>query len=87
LLDEKSACLSRDEFIAALHRRNIGTGVHYRALPVHPVYQQRFGWHPGDFPIADAIGRTTISLPLSAKISDRDVDDVIIAVRNVLRVS
>jgi dTDP-4-amino-4,6-dideoxygalactose transaminase len=87
LLDEKSASLSRDEFIAALHRRNIGTGVHYRAIPVHPVYQQLFGWHTCDYPIADAIGRTTISLPLSARLSDEDVDDVIVAVQDVLRAS
>jgi dTDP-4-amino-4,6-dideoxygalactose transaminase len=87
LLDEKSAPLSRDEFIAALHRRKIGTGVHYRAIPVHPIYQQRFGWQLRDYPVADAIGRTTVSLPLSAKLSDEDVDDVITAVRDILRVS
>lgn len=84
LIDEQRAPLSRDEFMVALHRRNIGTGVHYRAIPVHPVYQKLFGWQPDDFPVADAIGRTTVSLPLSAGLTDRDVDDVIEAVREVL---
>ena len=84
LLDGESA-VPRDEFIAALHLRNIGTGVHYRAIPVHPVYQRRFGWNPRDYPVADAIGRSTVSLPLSAKLTDEDVDDVIAAVLDVLR--
>jgi dTDP-4-amino-4,6-dideoxygalactose transaminase len=84
LIDEKRAPLTRDQFITALHRRNIGTGVHYRAIPVHTVYQRRFGWKPDEFPYAKAIGDTTVSLPLSPKLSDQDVEDVIAAVREVL---
>lgn len=84
LIDEKRAPLTRDQFITALHKRNIGTGVHYRAIPVHPAYQKRFGWMPEDFHNADAIGRSTVSLPLSAKLTDQDVEDVITAVRDVL---
>src|SRR3974377_1992555 len=67
-LDE--AGMTRDEFIKRLHRCSIGTGVHYRAIPVHPVYQQRFGWRPEDYPNAQAIGQSTVSLPLSAKLGE-----------------
>jgi dTDP-4-amino-4,6-dideoxygalactose transaminase len=84
LIDARRAPVSRDQFITALHRRNIGTGVHYRAIPVHPVYQQRFGWQPEAFPHAQAIGDATVSLPISAKLTDEDVADVIAAVRDVL---
>lgn len=84
LLDKARALLTRDEFVAALHQKNIGTGVHYRAVPVHPVYQQRFGWRPEDYPNAMAIGESTVSLPLSAKLSDEEAQDVIAAVRDVL---
>jgi dTDP-4-amino-4,6-dideoxygalactose transaminase len=84
LIDEKRSPVTRDRFITALHQRSIGTGVHYRAIPVHPVYQRLFGWRPEDYPVADAIGRATVSLPLSAKLTDADVDDVIRAVREVL---
>lgn len=83
LIDEKNSPLSRDRFISELHRRNIGTGVHYRAIPVHPVYQRLFGWTPNDYPVADEIGRRTVSLPLSAKLTVQDVDDVIDAVQEV----
>lgn len=85
LVDEKRVGVTRDEFLAALHRRNIGSGVHYLSIPSHPVYQQRYGWKPEDYPVADEIGRQTLSLPLSAKLNDEDVDDVIAAVREIIR--
>ena len=80
----QDAPVTRDQFIMDLHRRGIGTGVHYRAIPTHPVYEQRFGWKAADYPNAKAIGETTVSLPLSAKLSGEDVEDVIRAVREVL---
>jgi dTDP-4-amino-4,6-dideoxygalactose transaminase len=63
---------------------NIGVGVHYLSVPEHPYYQDRFGWRPEDYPHAMRIGRQTLSLPLSAKLSERDVTDVITAVRKIL---
>jgi dTDP-4-amino-4,6-dideoxygalactose transaminase len=84
LIDEQQTSISRDEFILALHRRKIGTGVHYRAIPTHSIYRKRFGWRTEDYPHAEAIGRSTVSLPLSAKLTDQDVEDVIGAVREVL---
>lgn len=77
--------LSRDGLMDALHRRNIGTGVHYTALHLHPFYAQQFGYRLGDFPNAEVVGATTLSLPLSAKLTDADVHDVIDAVRDSLR--
>lgn len=84
-LNPERGGVTRDQFLMRLHRRNIGTGVHYRAIPVHPSYQKRFGWRPEDYPIASKIGDETLSLPLSARLSDEDVDDVIEAVREELR--
>jgi dTDP-4-amino-4,6-dideoxygalactose transaminase len=84
LIDEKNSPVSRDEFIFALHKRGIGTGVHYRSIPEYSVYQQRFGWSPEYYPTSAEIGRRTVSLPLSARLSDADVDNVIRTVRGVL---
>ncbi|MBN2141651.1 MAG: DegT/DnrJ/EryC1/StrS family aminotransferase [Desulfovibrionaceae bacterium] len=84
LLDEEAAGLTRDEFLQAMTGQNIGVGVHYLSLGEHPYYQQRFGWSPGDCPAAADIGRRTVSLPLSAKLTDQDAADVIKAVKKVL---
>lgn len=84
LIDEKNSPVTRDQLLTELHLRNIGSGVHYRSIPVHPAYRERFGWKPDDFPNAEAIGRETISLPLSAKLTEADTDDVIREVREIL---
>ncbi len=87
MVDETRAGISRDAFLTAMTKEKIGVGVHYLSLPEHPYYQDRFGWSPQDYPHARDIGRQTVSLPLSAKLTDADVDDVIAAVRKVLAVS
>lgn len=76
---------SRDQVLNELIRLNIGTGVHYTALHLHPYYREAFGHKPGDFPNAEYIGERTLSLPLSTKLSDEDVALVIEAVKHVLR--
>lgn len=73
----------RDRFLNAMHNRGIGTGVHYLSVPEHPYYQTTLGLSPKDFPLAWEVGRRTLSLPLSAKLTDNDVARVIQAVREV----
>jgi dTDP-4-amino-4,6-dideoxygalactose transaminase len=84
LVDEKRAGMSRDQFINAMTHHNIGVGVHYMSVPEHPYYQQRFSWKPELWPNAMSIGRRTVSIPLSAGLTDEDVDDVITAVKAIV---
>ena len=86
MIEPPRAPVTRDQFIGALHHRGVGTGVHYRAIPEYSAYQQRFGWVPSDFPNAQAIGHSTVSIPLSASLRDSDVQKVIDAVRDTLAV-
>ena len=85
LIDEAKTGIARDEFLARMQTKKIGVGVHYLSIPEHPYYQKTFGWRPEDFPSAARIGRQTVSLPLSPKLSDEDVEDVILAVRDILK--
>lgn len=84
LIGETKVAISRDEFLGAMTANNIGVGVHYLSIPEHPYYQETFGWKPEDYPEAMRIGRQTVSLPLSAKLTDEDVDDVIMAVKSII---
>jgi len=84
MIDEGKTGISRDEFLNAMTSYNIGVGVHYLSIPEHPYYQKTFGWKPEDYPNAMRIGRQTVSLPISAKLADEDVGDVVEAVRRVL---
>jgi len=63
---------------------NIGVGVHYLSIPEHPYYQETFSWQPKDYPNAMQVGRQTVSLPLSAKLTNEDIEDVIEAVMQIL---
>ena len=84
LIDEQRCGISRDGFLDAMTARNIGIGVHYLSIPEHPYYQQTFDWQPEEYRNAMRIGRQTVSLPLSAKLTEEDVGDVIEAVRGIL---
>ncbi|MEZ6036719.1 MAG: DegT/DnrJ/EryC1/StrS family aminotransferase [Planctomycetota bacterium] len=84
LVDAAVAGVSRDDVLLAMHKQNIGTGVHYRAIPDLSVYQRRFGWSSADYPNAKFVGDRTLSLPISPKLTDADVDDVIAAFRKSL---
>ncbi len=83
LLDTNRSGFTRDQFLERMQAQNIGTGVHYIALHLHPFYQETFGYKRGDFPNAEWISERTTSIPLSAKLSDADVNDVIIAVKSL----
>jgi dTDP-4-amino-4,6-dideoxygalactose transaminase len=85
LLDLDRLRVGRDEVLRALHHQHIGTGVHYRALHLHSYYQKTFGYQRGDLPHAEWISDRTLSLPLSAKLTNEDVEDVIFAVSQTLK--
>jgi dTDP-4-amino-4,6-dideoxygalactose transaminase len=87
LIDEEKTGITRDAFLDAMTAHNIGVGVHYLSIPEHPYYRERFGWKPEDFPQAQRIGRMTVSLPLSARLTEADREDVIRAVRAILESS
>jgi len=84
MIDEAKTGVSRDAFLNGMTAENVGAGVHYLSIPEHPFYQKTFGWKPEDYPHAMKAGRWTVSIPLSAKLSDEDVEDVITAVKRAL---
>ena len=84
LIDEQRSGIARDAFLDAMTAHNIGVGVHYLSIPEHPYYRHAYGWGPEDYPNAMRIGRQTVSLPISAKLSDRDQQDVITASKAIL---
>ncbi len=84
-IDQKRTGISRDAFLDAMIKRRIGVGVHYLSIAKHPYYQQRFGWRAEDYPNAWKIGQETVSVPLSPKLSDEDVERVTRNVRGILR--
>jgi dTDP-4-amino-4,6-dideoxygalactose transaminase len=74
----------RDVIMNAIQAENIGIGVHFRAVHLHPYYVETFSFRRGMFPNAEYYSDRAISLPLYPRMTDADADDVIAAVRKVL---
>jgi dTDP-4-amino-4,6-dideoxygalactose transaminase len=73
----------RDAFRARLEALGVQSGVHYpRPVHLQPAYQG-LGYVAGDFPVAEELAATEMSLPMFPELSDGDVDRVIEAVRKV----
>jgi len=75
---------SRGAFIAGMREAGIGVGVHYPAMHVFSLYRS-LGWREGQFPHAERIGRSIVTLPLFPAMNDRDVDRVCEAAAKVLK--
>ncbi len=70
----------RDQLQAFLAEGGVGANIHY-PTPVHlqPCYRGR--WREGDFPVAEALAQSLLSLPLDPTHTDREIDFVIARVR------
>src|SRR5262249_48800825 len=77
--------LTRNQFIEALRQEGIGTSVHFIPLHLHPYYRNKFSYKPKSFPIASAVYERIISLPIYPKMTEADVESVIVAVRKVIK--
>ena len=84
ILVESSAPLSRDKLLDGLTAHNIGAGVHYRGVHLHPYYRDKYRLSPGDFPVASSISERTLSLPLGPNVTEADQDDVVEALVELL---
>ncbi len=70
----------RDALQAHLQNQGVQTGIHY-PVPIHlqPAYADR-GWKAGDFPVAEALAKEMLSLPIYAELTDEQCDYVCEAV-------
>jgi len=84
LLPLERMSIGRGEFIERLHARGIGSGVHYPAMHLFALYRA-MGYGPGQFPHAERVGRSIVTLPLFPGMVDADVERVCTAVRDILR--
>jgi dTDP-4-amino-4,6-dideoxygalactose transaminase len=85
LINPDAAGMGRDEFMQGMKERNIGTGLHYRAVHLYPYYREQFGFKRGDFPNAETISDRIVSLPLFPAMTDSDQDRVIAAMDDLFR--
>ncbi len=83
LINPAAAGMDRDDFMQGMKQRNIGTGLHYRAVHLYPYYREHYGFKPGDFPNAESIGARIGTLPLFPGLRDTDQDRAIAAMADL----
>ena len=82
-LDLTRLTCTRKEFFAAMSAENVQCQVHYVPVYWFPYYQN-LGYKKGLCPNAEALYNSMMSLPLYPLMSDKDVEDVIAAVKKVI---
>ena len=83
LIDIDTLGFSRDDFMAQMSKRNIGTAYHYQALHLFTCYGEITGLKAGDLPNAEYVSERIVSLPLFPAMTDDDVTDVIEAIKEI----
>ncbi len=81
---KEASGLGRDAFMNELKARNVGTGIHFKAVHTHPYYQQKYPGLEKVLPHATWVSERICSLPLFPAMTEDDVAYVADAVKDVL---
>jgi len=84
-LDIKKARMSRDDFIAEMRKRNIGIGLHFRAVHLQKYYRETGNIAPGRLENTEYNSERICSLPLFFDMTDKDIDEVVSTMKEVLK--
>lgn len=75
---------TRADFMTRMQKEhNVGTGYHYAPIHLFTLYRER-GFKEGQFPVAEKIGRLTVTLPMFNAMTKADVERAVAAVKAVL---
>ena len=68
--------LERDEVARSLADRGVETRVYFPPIHLQAFYVERFAYKPGDFPVTERLGATSLALPFSSVMTEDQVDYV-----------
>ena len=68
--------IDRDFLMAELQEDGIPSRPYFVPIHLQPLYRQRFGFKPGDFPVTERIARTTLALPFFTDMAEEQIDYV-----------
>ncbi len=80
---EKS--LERDGLAKRLESRGVPVRPYFLPIHLQPYMVERFGYHEGDFPVTEDLGRRGLALPFSSVMSEAQVEYVCAAIRETLK--
>ena len=73
--------ISRDNFIELMNERGIGLAVHYKPIHLLSYYKRHYKFNKNNFPTANLLFNSIITLPLYPNLTDNELDYII---KNIL---
>lgn len=83
-IKSENLTIDRDGMLDAYQKHKIGIGVHFRALHLHPWYQENMGYRRGMYPNTEYASDRVVSLPLFTALSRADQDYIIDVTRHLI---
>lgn len=83
-IDSAVNAKSRVKIFQEMRAANIGVHVHYIPVYWHPYYEQ-LGYELGICPIAEKWYEQALTLPIFPEMSDKDVEDVVVVLKEILK--
>jgi len=74
----------RDELRKKLEDAGVQTSIHFNPIHLEPYYKKTFGFRAGDFPVAEKLGYSTITLPLYPSLTKKEQDFIISTVKKII---
>ncbi len=74
----------RDKIRKKIEDAGIETSIHYNPIHLEPYYRKRFGYKSGDFPVAEKLGFSAITLPLYPALTQKEQDYIIDVVKKLV---
>lgn len=84
-LDVEKSKLNRNNFMEELKKKNIGTGLHFRAVHQQKYYMETMKTPSGMLPNTEWNSERICSLPLFPGMTYEDADDVVDAIKDILK--
>ena len=78
------AHIDRDRVMEQLESRGIPSRVYFTPIHLEPYYRKRFGFEPGDFPVAERVAASILALPFHTNLSDTEMDEVVDALQSAV---
>jgi perosamine synthetase len=78
------AAIDRDAVMQQLAAMGVPSRPYFTPVHTQSIYRERFGYGEGDFPVTEAIARSTLALPFHGRLSQSDVEFVVSALEVAL---
>lgn len=73
----------RDKYLKLLQEKGIGVAVNFRPIHLMHYYRDKYGYKVGDYPIAEKIGSSTITIPLYPRLKLNEIAFVINSINKI----